>query len=49
MSLEEIANEQLKTINLGWDFVKDPNHTEKDISLGKVNWYGKSGHKTKSG
>ena len=37
MSLEEIANEHLKTINLSWDFATDPNHTLKDISLEKVN------------
>ena len=37
MSLEEIANEHLKTINLSWDFALDPNHGLKDISLEKVN------------
>jgi ATP-dependent DNA helicase RecG len=37
MSLEEIANEHLKTINLSWDFAVDPNHGVKDISLEKVN------------
>lgn len=36
MSLEEIANEHLKTINLSWDFAKAANHTIKDISLLKV-------------
>ena len=39
MNLEEIANEHLKTINLSWDFAKDPNHTVKDISLDKVNQF----------
>ena len=37
MSLEEIANEHLKTINLSWDFAIDPNHGIKDVSLDKVN------------
>ena len=39
MNLEEIANEHLKTINLSWDFAKDPNHTIKDISFEKVNQF----------
>ena len=37
MSLEEIANEHLKTINCSWDFALDPHHDIKDISLEKVN------------
>ena len=37
MSLEEIANEHLKTINLSWDFAPDPVHTVRDIALDKVN------------
>ncbi len=37
MSLEEIANEHLKTINLSWDFALDPQHGLNDISLEKVN------------
>jgi len=37
MDLSEIANEHLKTINLSWDFARDPNHTISDISLDKVN------------
>ena len=36
MSIEEIANEHLKTINTSWDFYPDPNHSLKDISLEKV-------------
>jgi len=39
MSLPEIANEHLKTINLSWDFATDPNHTLNDISLEKVNHF----------
>ena len=37
MSLEEITNEHLKTINSSWDFYPDPNHSLDDISLEKVN------------
>jgi len=37
MSLEEIANEHLKTINVSWDFALDPHHAIKDIVLEKVN------------
>jgi len=37
MDLSEIANEHLKTINLSWDFARDPNHGISDISLEKVN------------
>ena len=36
MSIDEIANEHLKTINSSWDFYLDPNHSIKDISLEKV-------------
>jgi len=36
MSIDEIANEHLKTINSSWDFYPDPNHSLKDISLEKV-------------
>lgn len=37
MSVEEIANEHLKTINTSWDFYIDPNHSLDVISLDKVN------------
>ena len=37
MDLNEIANEHLKTINLSWDFARDPSHDINDISLKKVN------------
>ena len=37
MSLEEIANEHLKTINMSWDFAISPNLSVNDISLDKVN------------
>jgi ATP-dependent DNA helicase RecG len=37
MDLNEIANEHLKTINLSWDFARDPSHDINDISLEKVN------------
>lgn len=37
MSLDEIANEHLKTINTSWDFYPDPNHGLEHISLEKVN------------
>ena len=36
MSIDEIANEHLKTINSSWDFYPDPNHSLKDISLEKI-------------
>ncbi|RJP85528.1 MAG: winged helix-turn-helix transcriptional regulator [Desulfobacteraceae bacterium] len=36
MSLNEIANEHLKTINSSWDFYPDPNHSIEHISLEKV-------------
>jgi len=38
MSLEEITNEHLKTINSSWDYYQDPNHSIDDISLEKVSW-----------
>ena len=37
MSVEEIANEHLKTINTSWDYYTDPNHSLENISLDKVN------------
>ncbi|MCB0511605.1 MAG: putative DNA binding domain-containing protein [Bacteroidetes bacterium] len=39
MSVEEIANEHLRTINTSWDFYIDPNHSLEAISLEKVNSY----------
>ena len=36
MSINEIANEHLKTLNTSWDFYIDPNHTMNDISDEKV-------------
>lgn len=36
MSIDEIANEHLQTINSSWDFYPDPNHSLKDISSEKV-------------
>ena len=39
MDLNEIANEHLRTINLSWDFARDPNHDINDISLEKVNQF----------
>ncbi len=36
MSVEDIANEHLKTINTSWDFYIDPNHSVQQISLDKV-------------
>ena len=37
LSIGEIANEHLKTINSSWDMYPDPIHTLEDISLDKVN------------
>ena len=37
MSLDEIANEHLKTLNSSWDFYPDPIHGIEHISLEKVN------------
>lgn len=36
MTIDEIANEHLKTINTSWDFYVDPNHTIDAISFDKV-------------
>ena len=36
MSIDEIANEHLKTINTSWDFYPDPNHSTEHISARKV-------------
>lgn len=36
MSIEEIANEHLKTINSSWDFYPDPNHSIHNISIKKI-------------
>ena len=36
LSINEIANEHLKTINSSWDFYIDPIHSLNDISLDKV-------------
>jgi len=36
MSIAEIANEHLRTINSSWDFYPDPNHDIDDISIEKV-------------
>jgi ATP-dependent DNA helicase RecG len=36
LSIDEIANEHLKTINSSWDFYVDPHHSIDDISLDKV-------------
>ena len=37
MTLNEIANLHLQTINLSWDFYADPRHGIDDLSLDKVN------------
>jgi len=39
MSINEITNEHLRTINSSWDFYPDPNHSVKDISIEKVNGF----------
>jgi len=36
MSIDEIANEHLKTLNASWDYYTDPNHDVNHISLTKV-------------
>ena len=36
MSIDEIANEHLKTINSSWDYYLDPNHNLQAISISKV-------------
>jgi len=33
MSIDEIANEHLKTLNASWDYYTDPNHDLTHISL----------------
>jgi len=37
MSLMEIANLHMQSINLSWDFYADPHHGIEDLSLDKVN------------
>jgi len=39
MSIDEIANEHLKTINTSWDYYVDPNHSPETISYDKVNGF----------
>ena len=39
MTLSEIANLHLQTINLSWDFTPDSNHSVEDISIEKVNGF----------
>jgi len=39
MSIDEIANEHLKTINSSWDYYPDPNHSIDSISVEKVNHF----------
>ncbi len=36
MSVDEISNEHLRTLNSSWDFYKDPFHNLNDIDLDKV-------------
>jgi len=36
MSIDEIANEHLKTLNTSWDYYVDPHHSTDDISYDKV-------------
>jgi ATP-dependent DNA helicase RecG len=36
LSVDEIANEHLKTINSSWDFFIDKNHSEADLSKEKI-------------
>ena len=36
MSMDELANEHLKTINSSWDFYLDPNHGIEQVSMEKV-------------
>ncbi len=36
MSVDEISNEHLRTLNSSWDFYKDPFHNINDIDLDKV-------------
>ncbi|MCF6356317.1 MAG: putative DNA binding domain-containing protein [Draconibacterium sp.] len=44
MSVDEIANEHLKTINSSWDFYQDTNHSINDISEAKGLLRNKSGN-----
>ena len=39
MSIEEIANEHLKTINSSWDFYPDPDHSIHNISIKKISQF----------
>ena len=39
MSLSEVSNEHLRTINESWDYYTDPNHSLEDISFTKVDKY----------
>lgn len=39
MSIDEIANEHLKTINSSWDYYPDLNHNIESISIEKVNHF----------
>ncbi|MDR1543312.1 MAG: putative DNA binding domain-containing protein [Prevotellaceae bacterium] len=36
LSVDEISNEHLRTVNSSWDFYIDPNHTLKDLSKQKI-------------
>lgn len=39
MSLNEVANEYIRTINSSWDYYTDPNHSLEHISLEKIDHY----------
>jgi len=39
MSLTEVANEHLRTINGSWDYYPDPNHNLEHISITKIEKY----------
>jgi ATP-dependent DNA helicase RecG len=39
MSLTEVANEHLRTINGSWDYYADPNHSLEHISIKKIEKY----------
>ena len=39
MSLSEVANEHIRTLNSSWDYYTDPNHSLDHISLEKINNY----------
>lgn len=44
LSIDELANEHLKTINSSWDYYPDPNHNIDDISIEKAGrFFEKSG------